>query len=65
MKNMEEEIGLSLDGIDTIGDRCYRREVDVGYIGQSYQVTVGIGEKFDGLILQKYFAKLYREKYVR
>jgi len=63
MKNMEEEIGLSLDGIDTIGDRCYRHEVDVGYIGQSYQVTVGIGEKFDGLILQKYFAKLYREKY--
>ena len=63
MKNMEEEIGLSLDGIDTIGDRCYRHEVDVGYIGQSYQVTVGIGEKFDGLILQKHFAKLYREKY--
>jgi len=63
MKNMEEEIGLSLDGIDTIGDRCYRREVDVGYIGQSYQVTVGIDEVFDGQILQQHFAELYRAKY--
>ena len=63
MKNMEEEIGLSLDGIDTIGDRCYRLEVDVGYIGQSYQVTVGIDEVFDGQILQQHFAELYRAKY--
>ena len=63
MKNMEEEIGLSLDGIDTIGDRCYRREVDVGYIGQSYQVTVGTDEVFDGQILQQHFAELYRAKY--
>ena len=63
MKNMEEEIGLSLDGIDTIGDRCYRHEVDVGYIGQSYQVTVGIDEVFDGQILQQHFAELYRAKY--
>ena len=63
MKKMEEEIGFSLDGIDTVGKRSYWREVDVGYIGQSYQVTVGIEDQFDGAMLQQHFAALYREKY--
>ncbi len=63
MAMMAEEIGTLLDGIDEQGERRYWREVDVGYIGQSYQVTVPIDEVFDGASILDRFASLYRDKY--
>ena len=63
MDAMAEEIGTLLDGIEASGERRYRRALDVGYIGQSYQVTVPLDGRPDGKAVFETFARLYRDKY--
>ncbi len=63
MDAMAAEIETLLVGIEGGGERRYRRALDVGYIGQSYQVTVPIDGAFDGKAVFDTFARLYREKY--
>ena len=63
MDAMATEIEALLAGIEGAGERRYRRALDVGYIGQSYQVTVPIDGAFDGNTVFATFARLYREKY--
>ncbi|MCG8543407.1 MAG: hydantoinase/oxoprolinase family protein, partial [Alphaproteobacteria bacterium] len=63
MDTMAEEIGRQLDGVGTAGDRQFTRSVDVGYIGQSYQVTVPLEPGMDRDAIFARFAQLYREKY--
>ncbi|PPR60826.1 MAG: Acetophenone carboxylase gamma subunit, partial [Alphaproteobacteria bacterium MarineAlpha4_Bin2] len=63
MDAMAEEIGALLDGIEASGERRYRRSLDVGYIGQSYQVTVPLDGRPDGKAVFETFARLYRDKY--
>ena len=63
MDGMAAEIGTLLDGIDAQGTRRFRRAIDVGYIGQSYQVTVPVNDGLDRDSLWRSFAALYRYKY--
>ena len=63
MDTMAEEIDALLDGIEAAGERRYRRALDVGYIGQSYQVTVPLEGRPDGESVFETFARLYRDKY--
>ena len=45
------------------GELVIRRAVDVGYIGQSYQVVVPLTDSVDPDDIWERFAALYREKY--
>ena len=63
MDAMATEIETLLDGIEEAGERRFRRALDVGYIGQSYQVTVPLEGRPDGDNVFETFARLYREKY--
>ena len=63
MDTMAAEIGRQLDGVETAGNRQFARSVDVGYIGQSYQVTVPLEPGMDRDAIFTRFAQLYREKY--
>ena len=54
---------MLLDGIEEPGERRFRRALDVGYIGQSYQVTVPLEGRPDGDNVFETFSRLYREKY--
>ena len=50
-----------LDGIEEAGERRFRRALDVGYIGQSYQVTVLLEGRPDGDNVRDFRAALSRE----
>jgi len=63
MDAMALEIETLLNGIEEPGERRFRRALDVGYIGQSYQVTVPLEGRPDGDNVFEMFARLYREKY--
>ncbi len=63
MDTMASEIDMLLDGIEASGERRFRRAMDVGYIGQSYQVTVPVDGAPDGDSVFETFARLYRDKY--
>ena len=63
IEEMAESIASLLTGLDSEGELRFARGVDVGYIGQSYQVTVPLDGAVDREALWKRFATLYREKY--
>ncbi len=63
MDVMESEISTLLNDIEEAGERRFRRALDVGYIGQSYQVTVPLEGAPEGEKVFDTFARLYREKY--
>jgi len=63
MDAMASEISTLLDGIDKESPRRYLRAIDVGYMGQSYQVTVPIDGDIDRESAFARFAELYRGKY--
>jgi N-methylhydantoinase A len=50
-------------GLEADGELAVRRAVDVGYVGQSYQVAVPIDGPLDRAAVWERFAELYREKY--
>ena len=63
MEEMAESIAGLLHGVDTGGELRFARGVDVGYIGQSYQVTVRLEGAVDREAIRERFADQYREKY--
>ena len=63
IEEMAESIASLLRGLDSEGELRFARGVDVGYIGQSYQVTVPLDGAVDREAIWKRFATLYREKY--
>ena len=63
IEEMTESIASLLTGLDSEGELRFARGVDVGYIGQSYQVTVPLDGAVDRETIWKRFATLYREKY--
>jgi N-methylhydantoinase A len=63
MDMMESEISTLLNDIEEAGERRFRRALDVGYIGQSYQVTVPLEGAPEGEKVFDTFARLYRKKY--
>jgi N-methylhydantoinase A len=63
MDAMASEISILLNNIEEVGERRFRRALDVGYIGQSYQVTVPLEGAPEGEKVFDTFARLYREKY--
>ena len=63
MDGMSAEIGVILDGIQTSGARKFSCALDVGYIGQSYQVTVPFTEQTNSDEIHNTFSQLYRDKY--
>ena len=60
---MADSIASLLGRLDSRGELSFTRGVDVGYIGQSYQVTAPLDEAVDREAIWKRFATLYREKY--
>jgi N-methylhydantoinase A len=52
-----------LDGVEAAGPRHFRRSLDVGYVGQSYQVTVPVEDALSADAVFDLFATLYRDKY--
>ena len=60
---MAESIASLLKGLDSEGELHFARGVDVGYIGQSYQVTVPLDGAVEREAIWQRFATLYREKY--
>ncbi len=63
MEEMAETIASLLERLDSEGDLRFQRGLDVGYIGQSYQVTVPLDGAVDRQEIWQRFATLYREKY--
>ena len=63
LDEMVGSIAGLLHGLDTGGELRFQRAVDVGYIGQSYQVTVSLEGGVDRNVIRERFAALYREKY--
>ena len=63
VEEMAESIASLLRRLDSEGELRFARGVDVGYIGQSYQVTVPLDGTVDREAIWKRFATLYREKY--
>ena len=63
IEEMAESIASLLKGLDSEGELRVARGVDVGYIGQSYQVTVPLDGAVDRETIWERFATLYREKY--
>ena len=63
IEEMAESIASLLTGLDSEGELRFARGVDVGYIGQSYQVTVPLDGVVERDAIWKRFATLYREKY--
>lgn len=63
MDAMTWEIRTMLEGLDEAGERHFSRALDVGYIGQSYQVTIPLEGRPHGDKVFETFARLYREKY--
>jgi N-methylhydantoinase A/oxoprolinase/acetone carboxylase beta subunit len=66
-REMEAEIARSLAEVEPRGKIEFTRAVDVCYIGQGYQVTVGLEglspESLTGAELWRRFAAVYRDKY--
>ncbi len=60
---MTAEIEALLDGVEDTGPRRFRRSLDVGYVGQSYQVTVPVEDALSADAVFDRFSTLYREKY--
>lgn len=60
---MTAEIDTLLDGVEATGPRRFRRSLDVGYVGQSYQVTVPVDDALSADAVFERFSTLYREKY--
>ena len=63
LEEMVESISSLLARLGSDGEPRFRRGVDVGYIGQSYQVTVPLDGAVDREAIWQSFAALYREKY--
>ncbi len=63
MQEMADRIATLLARLDAGGELRFRRGIDVGYIGQSYQVTVPVDGTVDREEIWQRFAALYREKY--
>jgi N-methylhydantoinase A len=65
-REMAEDVARTLRTTDAGGAVAFARAVDVGYIGQGYQVTLGIDNAPESLGragLWRRFAETYREKY--
>jgi N-methylhydantoinase A len=65
-REMAEDVARTLRTADAGGAVAFARAVDVGYIGQGYQVTLAIDESPESLgrpALWRRFAETYREKY--
>jgi N-methylhydantoinase A/oxoprolinase/acetone carboxylase beta subunit len=65
-REMTEEVRRMLAAVEPDGTMTFARAVDVGYIGQGYQVTVPVEGSSASLgrdELWRRFARLYREKY--
>ena len=63
IEEMADSIASLLARLDSEGELRFQRGVDVGYIGQSYQVTVPVDGAVDRDAIWQSFATLYREKY--
>jgi len=63
MEQMAATVRGLVEGLDSGGELVIRRAVDVGYIGQSYQVTVPVDDGLDRQAIWGRFAARYREKY--
>jgi N-methylhydantoinase A len=65
-REMADEVTRTLRTADPRGSVAFSRAVDVGYIGQGYQVTIPVDEATASLsreALWRRFAEIYREKY--
>jgi N-methylhydantoinase A/oxoprolinase/acetone carboxylase beta subunit len=64
-RDMSEEVRQTLDTAQPGAPPSFTRAVDIGYIGQGYQVTVPIDEStvLDAAELWRRFAAVYRDKY--
>jgi len=65
-REMAEDVARTLRTADAGGAVAFARAVDVGYIGQGYQVTLAIDESPESLgrpALWRRVAETYREKY--
>jgi N-methylhydantoinase A/oxoprolinase/acetone carboxylase beta subunit len=65
-REMAEDVARTLRTTDAGGAVAFARAVDVGYIGQGYQVTLAIDNAPESLGragLWRRFAETYREKY--
>jgi N-methylhydantoinase A len=65
-REMAEDVARTLRTADAGGAVAFARAVDVGYIGQGYQVTLAIDDSPESLGqagLWRRFAETYREKY--
>jgi N-methylhydantoinase A len=65
-REMAEDVTRTLRTADVDGAVAFARAVDVGYIGQGYQVTLAIDDAPESLgqaALWRRFAETYREKY--
>ena len=63
IEEMAESIASLLQRLDSDGELRFARAVDVGYVGQSYQVAVPLDRTVDRAAIWSRFATLYREKY--
>ena len=63
LDGMAGSIATLLTRLDSEGELRFQRGIDVGYIGQSYQVTVPLDGAVDREAIWRSFAALYREKY--
>jgi N-methylhydantoinase A/oxoprolinase/acetone carboxylase beta subunit len=64
-RDMSEEVRQTLDTAQPGAPPTFTRALDIGYIGQGYQVTVPIDESTvpDAAELWRRFAAVYRDKY--
>jgi N-methylhydantoinase A len=64
-RDMSEEVRQTLDKAQPGAAPTFTRAVDIGYIGQGYQVTVPVDESttLDPSELWRRFAAVYRDKY--
>src|SRR2546426_4061278 len=65
-RQMAEDVTRTLRSADPAGAVAFARAVDVGYIGQGYQVTIAVDDRPASLgreALWPRFAEVYREKY--
>ena len=63
LDEMANRVASLLERLDAEGELRFRRGIDVGYVGQSYQVTVPLDGAVDRDAIWRRFAALYREKY--
>jgi N-methylhydantoinase A len=65
-REMSEEVARTLEKAEPGSTPTFARAVDIGYVGQGYQVTVPLDsarESFRPEVLWGRFATIYREKY--